>query len=96
MTKNSMSKTVVPANKRRGMTAGGASGGRKPLSILKNTPAPNQGDSKPGTTKNVVVYNSASKTFSSMPRSSVATRVEYEQLIDAMQNHLTNNNAESK
>ena len=92
ITKNSMSKTVVPANRRRGATAGGANGVRKPLSILKNAPAPNQADSKPSTTKNLVVYNSASKTFSSVPRSSVATRVEYEQLIDAMQNHLSNNN----
>ena len=95
MTKNSMSKTVVPANRRRGTTAGGINGGRKPLSILKTGPAPSQDDSKPSA-KNVVVYSSASKTFSSVPRSSVATRAEYEQLIDAMQNHLSNNNSDCK
>ena len=92
ITKNSMSKTLAPP-RRRVVTA--VSGARRP--ILKQTQAqPVQDSARPGASKNMVVYNSASKTFSSVPRSSVATRIEYEQLIDAMQNQLSNKNPECK
>ena len=79
VTRNSMSKTVAP-NRRRVATAYG--GPRK--SILKN--GPTFDESKPTISKSTA----ASKTFSSVPRSSVATRMEYEQLIDVMQNALSN------
>lgn len=69
-TRNSLSKTVVPANKRRPVTG---------KQQMRKQPSNNDFDSKKSTNF------SASKTISTnQPRSSVASRNEYEQLINAL------------
>ena len=79
LTKNSLSRTVVP-NRNRAQTA------RMTRGIKAAVPA----DSGPVNSKTAKNQQSvASKTISnSQPRASVAARMEYEQLIDAMQNVL--------
>ena len=70
-TRNSLSKTVVPASKRRPVTGG--------KQQMRKLPSNNDFDSKKSTNF------AASKTISSnQPRSSVASRNEYEQLINAL------------
>jgi hypothetical protein len=80
-TRNSLSKTLVPSNRRRAVTA------KQPVVIRKQQQQQQSEDSK----KN---FNfSGSKTISShQPRSSVASRNEYEKLINDMQNALNNKN----
>ena len=80
---NSLSKTINPSRPPIYRTRSGLSP-KKPI----NTNA------KPTLSKNVNNYNNAaSKTLSGdHPRQSVATRIEYEQLIDVMQNALMSNN----
>ena len=78
LTKNSLSRTVVP-NRNRAQTARVNRG-------LRAVPA----ETGPSSSKLTKTQQSiAAKTISnSQPRASVAARAEYEQLIDAMQNVL--------
>ena len=87
-TRNSMSRTVAPNRARRGTTAAVM---RHGLANKSSSSSSINQLAKKGSTNHLI----ASKTFSSgNPRSNAATRNEYEQLIDYMQNALSgiNNN----
>jgi hypothetical protein len=86
---NSLSKTMVPHRPPASNRARTAMSPKKPINVT---------NSKPTVSKNVNGGGAtASKTFSgSRPRQSVATRIEYEQLIDVMQHALSNNKSDRK
>jgi hypothetical protein len=85
MTRNSMSRTVVPQKNRRIKTSVPSS--RKPGStyLNNNNTSTNRDILSPKSNIIKQQQNVASKTISnSQPRSSVATRTEYEHLIGAL------------
>ncbi len=91
-TRNSMSRTVAP-NRRR-VTTAAVAGRRGPNSNNSNSKTSTSSGMPPKSASNNLI---ASKTFSSaQPRSNAATRQEYAQLIDYMQNAIIDDKNDRK